>query len=93
MIRKNALLLLVVAGAVIAAGCATAQQAPTVDIGDRHGNMRQAQELIVQAYDLVDRAQADNDARLGGHAARAKELLNQASEELRQAATYANERH
>ena len=92
MITKNAVLIIALCGAVAASGCATAQQAPVVDIGERHGNLREAQELIVQAYRVIDRAQADNDSRLGGHAGRAKELLNEASEELRQAATFANER-
>ena len=91
MTRNKSWMLLALCGATVV-GCATAQQAPVVDIGDRHGNLRQAQELIAQAYQLVDRAQVDNDAHLGGHAARAKELLNQASEELRLAANAANAR-
>jgi hypothetical protein len=77
--------------AVIATGCATAQ-APIVDIGQRHGNLRDAQQLIVQAYAVIDRAQYDNHSQLGGHAAHAKELLSQADEELRLAADVANER-
>jgi hypothetical protein len=92
MTRNKSWLLPALCGATVV-GCATAQpQAPVVDIGDRHGNLREAQELIAQAYQVVDRAQVDNDAHLGGHAARAKELLNQASEELRLAANAANAR-
>ncbi|MBB3228228.1 hypothetical protein FHW69_002863 [Luteibacter sp. Sphag1AF] len=73
-------------------GCATmAQQPPRVDIGSRHGNLRDAQQHIVQAWQLISTAQYDNDSRLGGHAARAKELLNEANEELRLAADVANE--
>jgi hypothetical protein len=53
--------------------------------------LRQAQQLIQQAYELIGRAQYDNNSRLGGHAARAKELLQQADTELRQAADVANE--
>jgi hypothetical protein len=70
---------------------ATAQQAPHVDIGPRHGNLRAAQEHIVEAWRLVGEAQYDNDSRLGGHAARAKELLREANDELRMAADAANE--
>lgn len=76
-------------GALTVAGIALAQ-APTVNIGERHGNLRAAQEHIVQAYQLVGVAQQDNDARLGGHAGRARQLLIQADQELRQAANAAN---
>jgi hypothetical protein len=72
-------------------GCASQADQPQVDIGDRHGNLRDAQEHIVQAWRLVGEAQRDNDSRLGGHAARAKELLSQANDELRLAADTANE--
>ncbi|WP_312236743.1 hypothetical protein [Stenotrophomonas sp.] len=71
------------------AGASQAQQ-PTVNIGERHGNLRAAQEHIVQAYQLIGVAQQDNDSRLGGHAGRARELLIQADQELRQAANVAN---
>jgi hypothetical protein len=46
---------------------------------------------IVDAWQLVSEAQYDNHSRLGGHAARAKELLSQANDELRLAADVANE--
>ncbi|MEX3777685.1 hypothetical protein [Pseudomonas sp. MYb118] len=72
-------------------GCATQADQPHVDIGDRHGNLRDAQEHIVQAWKLVSDAQRANDSRLGGHAARAKDLLSQANDELRLAADTANE--
>jgi len=76
-------------GAVLFAGAAQAQQ-PTVNIGERHGNLRAAQEHIVQAYQLVGDAQQANDARLGGHAGKARQLLIQADQELRLAADAAN---
>jgi hypothetical protein len=91
MNAKHLLILAALGGAVAAAGCAIAQQRPVVDIGERHGNLREAQQLIVQAYDLIGRAQFDNDGQLGGHAARAKELLSEADAELRAAATVSNE--
>jgi hypothetical protein len=85
----------VVIGAALAVACvfgtsAFAQEAPHVDIGQRHGNLRNAQENIVAAYDYVSNAQDANDDRLGGHAARAKELLAEANRELRLAANTAN---
>lgn len=89
---KKSILVGVILGAALAFGCATqAQQGPMVDIGNRHGNLRQAQENIVQAWHLVSDAQEMNDSRLGGHAANAKRLLEQANDELRLAADVANE--
>ncbi|WP_392887686.1 hypothetical protein ACF6ZU_24165 [Pseudomonas migulae] len=72
-------------------GCVSQADQPFVDIGDRHGNLRSAQEHIVQAWRMVGEAQRDNNSHLGGHAERAKELLSQANEELRAAADFANE--
>jgi uncharacterized protein YpuA (DUF1002 family) len=76
-------------GALALAGVAQAQQ-PVVNIGDHHGNLRTAQEHIVAAYQLVGQAQQDNRQGMGGHAERARQLLIQADQELRQAATSAN---
>ncbi|MDQ8035301.1 MAG: hypothetical protein REJ50_25125 [Bordetella sp.] len=80
---------LLLLGSLFAAGIAQAQQ-PTVNISERHGNLRTAQEHIVQAYQLVGDAQQANDARLGGHAGKARQLLIQADQELRLAADAAN---
>jgi hypothetical protein len=74
---------------VLARG-ALMMQAPVVNIGTRHGNLRSAQGDIVNAYQKIDRAQAANDDQLGGHAQRAKELLIQADMELRLAANVSN---
>jgi hypothetical protein len=65
-------------------------QAPVVNISNRHGNLRSAQQDIVNAYQKVNQAQAANDGQLAGHAQRAKELLAQADEELRLAANVSN---
>jgi hypothetical protein len=65
-------------------------QAPVVNISNRHGNLRAAQQDIVSAYQKIQNAQAANDGQLGGHAQRAKDLLAQADAELRQAANVAN---
>jgi apolipoprotein N-acyltransferase len=67
-------------------------QQPPVDAGERHGNMRAAQQLIQQAWQKVDEAQQDNNYNLGGHAGRAKELLSQASEQIKLSAEAANSR-
>ena len=65
-------------------------QAPAVNIGNNHGNLRRAQQSIVSAYQSINAAQADNDGQLGGHAQRAKDLLVQADQELRLAANVSN---
>lgn len=75
-------------GTLAMVGAAQAEE-PVVNIGEQHGNLRAAQEHIVQAWQLVGMAQQANDSRLGGHAARARELLIQADQELRQAASSA----
>lgn len=86
--------------AVRLAACATAciavvavAQMPVRNIDpQRHGNLAAAQDLIVQAFNRISDAQVDNRYELGGHPARAKELLRQAAEELRLAADAANRR-
>ncbi len=85
MINKSLLVIVVLCVIAFAQG-------PRVDVGERHGNMRAAQQMIQQAWQKVDAAQHDNNYDLGGHATRAKELLSQASEEIKLAAESANRR-
>jgi hypothetical protein len=64
---------------------------PVVNIdSDRHGNLAAAQGDIVDAYQRIDMAQNANSGQLGGHAARAKDLLAQADAELKAAAEFVN---
>jgi hypothetical protein len=63
--------------------------AQNVDPG-RHPNLAKAQELIDRAIDRVSDAQQANEYDMGGHAARAKELLMRAREEIKLAALEAN---
>ena len=70
---------------------AVAQPVVNID-AHRHGNLAAAQEAIVQAYRRIDMAQHDNHGQLGGHAQHAKDALMQADAQLRQAATFANQR-
>ena len=83
---------LVVAGLLAVATFAVAQQPPQNIDPARHGNLAAAQSLIAQAYQRMTDAQQANEYDLGGHAARAKQLLWQASEEIKQAAITANRR-
>ena len=69
IIKKD---MLVGTGLGLILGCSGAifAQAPIVDIGNRHGNLRAAQQYIVQAWQRIDAAQLDNHYNLGGHAGR-----------------------
>jgi hypothetical protein len=70
---------------------ASAEPVQNVD-RSRHGNLAAAQELIAQAFARISDAQAANDSRLGGHAAQAKQLLEQAATEVGLAAETADNR-
>ena len=66
---------------------------PVLDVSPvRHGNLAAAQQFVRQAYDRLGDAQDANHGELGGHAARAKELLHEANEEIKLAAIAANRR-
>jgi exonuclease VII small subunit len=56
----------------------------------KHPNLAEAQKLISDAYARVNAAQKANEFDLGGHAAKAKGFLEQASQELKLAAVSAN---
>ena len=58
----------------------------------RHPNLEAAQDLIDQAINRISAAQQANEFDMGGHAQKAKELLDQVNNELREAATAANRR-
>lgn len=58
-----------------------------------HPNISAAQRLADEAASKVTAARAANEWDLDGHAARAKELLTQASHELTQAAESLNRNH
>jgi len=90
---KRVLLVVIALCAAFILGAAVFAQQPPVDVGERHGNMRAAQQLIQQAWQKVDEAQQDNNYNLGGHAGKAKELLSQASQQIKEAAEAANSHH
>ena len=92
MTKSNRTIGLVAVVATMAAGVAWAQEPEQNIDPDRHGNLAAAQNLVVEAFDRITEAQQDNRYNLGGHAARAKDLLRQANDELRLAADAANDR-
>ncbi|MGA8489601.1 MAG: hypothetical protein WB711_04215 [Terriglobales bacterium] len=61
--------------------------------GKKHPNLAAAQRLCDQAFEKIQAAQSANEFDLGGHAAKAKDLLEQASKELKQAAMSSNKEH
>jgi len=82
----------IVFGSILCVVLATSGFLAGQDIGRRHPNLAAAQRLIEQAQGRIDAAQQANEWDMNGHAARAKELLNQAYGELKQAAEAANRR-
>jgi hypothetical protein len=90
MIIKKDMLIGTALGLILGCSGAIFAQAPVVNIGGRHGNLRAAQQYIASAWQRIGEAQVDNRYNLGGHAGRAKDLLVQADEELRLAANVAN---
>lgn len=66
---------------------------PAEDIGKRHPNLAAAQRLSRDAWEKITAAQKANEWDMDGHAAKAKELLDQVNNELKMAAEAANKGH
>ena len=78
--------------ALVAVAAFAAQ--PVRDVsGHRHPNIAAAQRLTDQAYRRIVAAQQANEWDMEGHAAKAKDLLDQANRELKAAAEAANHDH
>lgn len=61
--------------------------------GSHHPNLAAAQKLTDKAYQRIVAAQQANEWDMDGHAAKAKDLLDQANQELKAAAEAANQNH
>ena len=80
----------VVASLLLIGGIAIAQK-PVQNVSKgRHPNIAAAQRLSQQAYEKITAAQEANEWDMQGHAKKAKQLLEEVNNELRQAATSAN---
>jgi hypothetical protein len=77
------------ASVVLAATFAFAQPAHNVSAA-RHPNLNAAQKFGQQAFDKLTAAQQANEFDMKGHAAKAKQLLEEANNEIKQAAEAAN---
>ena len=89
---KSSLAKILVVGFLVIGIVSTGMVVYAVDVGPRHGNLRAAQKLIERAINKVSDAQAANEFDMEGHAARAKDLLNHAYDEIKLAAMAANRR-
>jgi hypothetical protein len=79
--------------ALVCGGLAVAQMPKDNVSGHKHPNLAAAQHLSRQAWEKIAAAQAANEWDMDGHAAKAKELLDQVNNELKLAAEAANHNH
>ncbi|OOG49849.1 hypothetical protein [Rhodanobacter sp. C01] len=87
---KRTQFIVLTAGLALAATTAFAAP-PAQDVSaHRHPNIAAAQRLTDQAFKRITDAQQANEWDMDGHAAKAKDLLDQASRELKMAAETAN---
>ncbi len=89
---KKALFSCALTAALLVAGTALAQKPARNVSARRHPNIAAAQRLSQQAFEKIVAAQHANEWDMQGHAQKAKELLEQANAELKQAAEAANEK-
>jgi hypothetical protein len=81
------------AAALIGGGVAVAQKPVDNVSGKKHPNLAAAQRLSQQAWEKVTAAQQANEWDMEGHAAKAKDLLDQVNRELKLSAEAANKNH
>jgi hypothetical protein len=80
-----------IAGAILLLGTLAIAQKPAENVSKgKHPNLAAAQRLTAQAFSKITAAQEANEFDMQGHAKKAKDLLDQANNELKQAAGAAN---
>ena len=80
--------------ALLLAGSAALAGPPAEDISNsKHPNLAAAQRLSREAWNKIGAAQKANEWDMDGHAAKAKDLLDQVNNELKMAAQTANKNH
>ena len=86
--------LAVALGAALFCGGMAVAQKPVQNVNPHHHpNLAAAQRFSEQAYQKVVAAQQANEFDMEGHAQKAKDLLDQANQQLRLAADWANKNH
>jgi hypothetical protein len=93
MTKAKLVLSSVLGAALICGGVAMAQKPAENVSGKRHPNLAAAQRLSQEAFEKITAAQQANEWDMDGHAAKAKELLEQANQQIKQAAEAANKNH
>jgi hypothetical protein len=83
----------ILGAALICSGVALAQKPVDNVSGKKHPNLAAAQRLSQEAWEKIQAAQQANEWDMQGHAAKAKELLDQVNSELKLAAESANKNH
>ena len=79
--------LVAVASVLLLAGTVVFAERPVQNVNAvRYPNLAAAQKLCAEAFQKVSAAQQTKEGEMGGHAQKAKELLTQASEEMKLAA-------
>jgi len=82
----------ILCGALLGGAALVAAKEPAQNVSaKKHPNIAAAQKLVVQAFDKISAAQKANEFDLGGHAQKAKDLLDQVNQELKLAAETSNE--
>lgn len=79
--------------AILAGGTLAAQTPANNVSASAHPNLAAAQRLVTQAFQKLTAAQRANHMDMKGHAAKAKQLLIQANQEIKLAAEIANQNH
>jgi hypothetical protein len=75
----------------LALAAAAVVAAPVQNVSHaRHPNIAAAQDFATKAYNRIVAAQQANEFDLGGHAQKAKDLLDQVNRELKAAAVASN---
>ncbi len=93
MVRSKFVLAAICATALIGGSIAVAQKPADNVSSQKHPNLAAAQRLSQQAWEKISSAQQANEWDMQGHAAKAKDLLDQVNKELKLAAETANKNH
>ena len=93
MLKNKVVISGILTAILLCGGAALSQKQPVENINPKlHPNLAAAQRLVDQAYNKIAAAQQANEFDLGGHAKKAKELLEESYKEIKQAAEFANKR-
>jgi hypothetical protein len=82
MTKRNVMVGSFLGAALLCVGIVFAQKPPFQDVPGLHPDIAIAQRLCEQASQRIDSALRTHEWDLDGHAAKAKDLLDQASREL-----------